>query len=114
MKKVFTLLTLLLCAITSSWAGDYQLKASTCSSSTTWTFESQDFTLDPAHGGGGQNGYTDYIKFSKNKTYTLTLPDNFTLTNINNAFSVCLCHPVSKENFCDWKEFYVIICLVFA
>ena len=40
--------------------------------------------------------------------------DAFTLININNAFSVCLCHPVSKENFCDWKEFYVIICLVFA
>ena len=84
MKKLFTLLTLLLCAVTSSWAGDYQLKASACAKDKqTWTFESQDFTLAPAHGGGGQTGYTDYIKFSKNKTYTLTLPENFTLTNIN-------------------------------
>ena len=36
-----------------------------------------------AHGGSGQGGYEDYIKLSKNKTYTLTLPAGFNLTNIN-------------------------------
>jgi len=79
--------TLLLCLCmvgsVSAWADDYQLAASACSDQTTWTFEGKNFTLSPAHGGTGQTGYSDYIKFSKGKTYTLTLPETFTLTNIN-------------------------------
>ena len=83
MKKILSLLTLLLLVCSGAWAEDYQLKASTCTSSTTWTFETKNITLSPSHGGAGQTGYADYIKFSKSKTYTLNLPETFTLTNIN-------------------------------
>ncbi len=88
MKKLLTLMVLLLCAVTSSWADDYTLGASTFASSgddkqKASTVGALTFTLDQAHGGAGQTGYLEYIKFSKGKTYTLTLPATFTLSNIN-------------------------------
>ena len=83
-QKLLTLLTLLLCAVTSSWADDYTLEASKFDSDQKiCTVNGLDFSLDPAHGGTGQTGYGEYIKFSKGKTYKLSLPSNFQLTNIN-------------------------------
>ena len=77
-------------AIGNVWAADYTLLASTATKndaadpkSHDWTFSTQTFALSPQHGGTGQTGYSDYIKFSKKKTYTIALPDGFVLTNIN-------------------------------
>ena len=71
-------------AIGNVWADDYTLAASTFNSDkNAATVDGQTFTLNQAHGGTGQTGYSNYIKFSKNKTYVMTLPTGFTLTNIN-------------------------------
>ena len=91
MKKVFTLLTktllvavCLLGGTSSAWADDYTLGSSKFNSAKTIaTVNDLDFTLSNAHGGSGQTGYSEYIKFSKNSTYTITLPEGFSLTNIN-------------------------------
>ena len=91
MKKLFTLFTktllvavCLLGGTSSAWADDYTLASSTFNDAKTIaTVNDLDFTLSNAHGGSGQTGYTDYIKFSANKTYTITLPDGFQLTNVN-------------------------------
>ena len=84
MKKVFTLLSLALLSIGTAWATDYTLGASTFNGDKTIaTVGGVDFTLSSAHGGVGQTGYSEYIKFSKGKTYTITLPEGFSLTNIN-------------------------------
>ena len=83
-QKLLTLLTLLLCAVTSSWADNYTLEASKFDSDKKiCTVNGLDFSLDQAHAGTGQTGYDEYIKFSKGKTYKLSLPSNFQLTNIN-------------------------------
>lgn len=84
MKKLFTLLTLALVSIGSAWGADYTLTASSFGEDKkTSTVNEQVFTLSIAHGGVGQTGYGDYIKFSANKTYSITLPDGFVLTNVN-------------------------------
>lgn len=93
MKKTFKFLTCLFVAILcfgQVWATDYTLSASSATKndaadpkSHDWTFSTQTFALSPQHGGVGQTGYGEYIKFSKNKTYTITLPTGFALTNIN-------------------------------
>jgi len=84
MKKLFTLLTLALISIGSAWGEDYTLTASSFGEDKkTSTVNEQVFTLSIAHGGVGQTGYGDYIKFSANKTYSITLPDGFVLTNVN-------------------------------
>ena len=88
MKKLLTLFTLLLTVCSGAWADDYTLGASTFASTgddkqKASTVGGLTFTLDQAHGGAGQTGYSEYIKFSKGKTYTLTLPATFTLSNIN-------------------------------
>ncbi len=78
------ILFLLTFSIGQMWANDYTLAASTFNSDkNAATVDGQTFTLDQAHGGTGQTGYSNYIKFSKNKTYVMTLPTGFTLTNIN-------------------------------
>ncbi len=84
-KQIFTLVLLgLLCSVGSVCAADYVLGASTFNGDkNVATVDDLDFSLSPAHGGTGQTGYGDYIKFSKNKTYTITLPTGFSLTNIN-------------------------------
>ena len=91
MKKIFTLFTktllvsvCLLGGASSAWADDYTLGASTFNSAKTIaTVNGLDFTFSKAHGGGGQTGYSEYIKFSANNTYTITLPTGFQLTNVN-------------------------------
>ncbi len=91
MKKVFTLLTktllvavCLLGGASSAWADDYTLGSSKFNDAKKIaTVNDLDFTFDNAHGGSGQTGYGEYIKFSKGKTYTITLPEGFSLTNIN-------------------------------
>ena len=87
MKKTFKFLTCLFVAIFcfgQMWGTDYTLAASTFNGDkNSATVNGQTFTLNPAHGGTGQTGYGDYIKFSKSKTYTITLPDGFVLTNVN-------------------------------
>ena len=84
MKKIFTLLTLALMSIGTAWGTDYTLGASTFNSGKNIaTVNDVEFTLSKAHGGGGQTGYTEYIKFSANATYTITLPEGFVLTNVN-------------------------------
>lgn len=87
MKKTFKHFICLFVAILcfgQVWATDYTLAASTFNSDkNSATVGGQTFTFDNAHGGPGQTGYTDYIKFSKKKTYTITLPTGFALTNIN-------------------------------
>ena len=84
------ILFLLTLSVGQMWGADYTLSASTATKndaadpkSHDWTFSTQTFALSPQHGGTGQTGYGDYIKFSKNKTYTITLPDGFVLTNVN-------------------------------
>ncbi len=85
MRKIFSLILLgLLCSIGTTWATDYVLAAGTFSNDKkTSTVSDLDFVFSKAHGGAGQSGYSDYIKFSKASTYTLTLPEGFQLTNIN-------------------------------
>ena len=87
MKKTFKHFICLFVAILcfgQMWATDYTLAASTFNGDkNSATVNGQTFTLNPAHGGTGQTGYGDYIKFSKSKTYTITLPDGFVLTNVN-------------------------------
>ena len=84
MKKIFTLLTLALMSIGTAWGTDYTLGASTFNSGKNIaTVNDVEFTLSKAHGGSGQTGYTEYIKFSANATYTITLPEGFVLTNVN-------------------------------
>ncbi len=83
MRKLFTLLTLALVSIGSAWGEDYTLTAGSFADQKTSTVNEQVFTLSPAHGGVGQTGYGDYIKFSANRTYSITLPDGFVLTNVN-------------------------------
>ena len=83
-NKFLTLLAVLLLGFGQMWANDYTLAASTFNSDkNAATVDGQTFTLDQAHGGTGQTGYSNYIKFSKNKTDVMTLPTGFTLTNIN-------------------------------
>ena len=77
-----------MCSVGNAWGDTYTLGASTFASSgdnkqKVATISELEFTLDPAHGGTGQTGYSEYIKFSKNKTYTLSLPATLTITNIN-------------------------------
>lgn len=84
MRKLFTLLTLALVSIGSAWGEDYTLTAGSFDKENKIsTVNEQVFTLSPAHGGVGQTGYGDYIKFSANRTYSITLPDGFVLTNVN-------------------------------
>lgn len=83
-KKIFTLLTFAFLSIGTAWATDYTLGATTFNSAKTIaTVGGLDFTFSKAHGGAGQTGYSEYIKFSKNAAYTITLPDGFELSNIN-------------------------------
>jgi hypothetical protein len=83
LRKAFLLLALL-GGVNSAWADDYTLGASKFNGAKTIaTVNGVDFTFSKAHGGNGQTGYTEYIKFSKNSTYTITLPEGFNLTNIN-------------------------------
>lgn len=82
--RLGAMMLLLSMGISQLWATDYTLSASTFNSGkNSATVDGQTFTFDNAHGGGGQTGYEDYIKFSKKKTYTITLPTGFALTNIN-------------------------------
>ena len=82
--RLGAIMLLLSMGISQLWATDYTLSASTFNSDkNSATVDGQTFTFDNAHGGGGQTGYSDYIKFSKKKTYTITLPTGFALTNIN-------------------------------
>lgn len=83
-KFAISLVLFLCLGIGQMWGANYTLAASTFNSDrNVATVSGQTFTLSQAHAGQGQTGYTDYIKLSKNNTYTITLPTGFALTNIN-------------------------------
>ncbi len=83
MKKIFTLLTLLLCAVTSSWADDYtQILLYDASSSSITTTPSGDYvTLTGVSQGSGASKrgiqFTDAI--ATDKYISVTLPSSKTL-----------------------------------
>ena len=79
---------MLLATTTGAKATDYVLNATTCASDkVTFTTNDLTFTLDPAHGGNGTvlTGTDMPVKYTKNKTYTITLPSNLTISNVHFA-----------------------------
>lgn len=76
-------------AIGNVWGADYTLNASSfASDKVSATVDDLTFTFSVAHGGAGSNSYAggaggSYLKYSKNSTITITLPDGFVASNIN-------------------------------
>ena len=94
MKKLLSILTLLLCFSSGVWADEFVLSQSTATSfvdnkpgdgkAITFSSNGQNFSI--AKGGtagtAGKMG-DNLLKLSKNATYTITLPEGFTITAIN-------------------------------
>ena len=93
MKKLLSILTLLLCFSSGVWADEFILSQATATSfvedkpsdGKAITFLSNGQTFSIAKGGtaGTAGKMGNLLKLSKNATYTITLPEGFTITAIN-------------------------------
>ena len=93
MKKLITLLTLLVVAVTGAWADEFILSQATATSfvedkpsdgkAITFLSNGQTFSIAKGSTEGTAGKMGNLLKLSKNTTYTITLPENFTITAIN-------------------------------
>ena len=87
-KKLLTLVTLAMLAVSGAWATDFVLSASTktADESGKWTFvsNSQTFTIecDGQSYAAGSGTTAGYIKMNRNKTWTVNLPDGLSVTSL--------------------------------
>lgn len=95
-KKIFTLLTLLLCVCSGAWADTYILSQESATEyngqtsdgkAKTFVSNGQTFSIAKSStlgvAGKGNETSAKTLKLSKNTTYTITLPTDFTITAIN-------------------------------
>ena len=91
-QKLFTLMTLLVMCVTGAWATDYVLDTDSRTSANktnpiTYTVSTLNFTITENDTDTGTNklqggGSNKTEKFTKAKTYTITVPASLTVTNI--------------------------------
>ncbi len=93
MKKLLSILTLLLCFSSGVWADEFILSQATATSfvenkpddgkAITFLSNGQTFSIAKGSTAGTAGKMGNLLKLSKNTTYTITLPENFTITAIN-------------------------------